>query len=677
MGGTGQSNTPESNSSSKLLADIQSLLCNYSKKIQCTILARGDNDTYDNGWSAQAGFNINTDKLRNLNTTLSFIAESGKEKSMNVATQRFSSNESIIRNTISSSDRNVQNYNVSLGGELINSKKVQFEIIPNFTFENFSFERTDYSTSSILESQVSILSQIGNGHQYKGGLNVKAGVLDIGKKGRNLKFTLKHNNQFALELRRDDMLEGPKSDINNASSINLNINESNVKGVSTLNLSYTEPIIERLNLDIIGSVRYNSSGSDKKAYNSGDGSINKSFTSSSQNYYTSFIEHLYLTYQFDKLKMLFGGNAEQTKNVNIIDKDDYSLREEWRKTISPYLYFYTNDYRKRLWLSSYSIPVNGIDIQPSLSRISSSDLSIGNMYLRTSRSYEIGVDYLWASDFKFQATLLTKINNYPITYANWCNESGKRFYFPVNSKKNGITLDSFLSFSNTFGKHNEWYLSWFVKGKVSNNIGYQANDGTEIVKLDSFDYTAFIKEIWGNDKGSLFYSGQSGFKESQITVYDINGKLGIGYRTNAISISLALVPNYYKSLYSLYSKANQDVFNFSISPSLDIILPKDLFVATSLDCISYKGYGESYDRTIWDWSIEISKDIKMLNFSLCASDIFNSSVTMIHRATLESVSNTIAGRLGRKIILGVSWNFGKVNSSAEKIANKFIRSISK
>lgn len=83
----------------------------------------GDNDTYDNGWSAQAGFNINTDKLRNLNTTLSFIAESGKEKSMNVVTQRFSSNESIIRNTISSSDRNVQNYNVSLGGELINSKK--------------------------------------------------------------------------------------------------------------------------------------------------------------------------------------------------------------------------------------------------------------------------------------------------------------------------------------------------------------------------------------------------------------------------------------------------------------------------------------------------------------------------------------------------------------------------
>jgi hypothetical protein len=92
-----------------------------------------------------------------------------------------------------------------------------------------------------------------------------------------------------------------------------------------------------------------------------------------------------------------------------------------------------------------------------------------------------------------------------------------------------------------------------------------------------------------------------------------------------------------------------------------------------MECNTYRGYGSAYDKKTFDWGIDLSKDIKMITLSLECRDILNNTVAMEHSATAEYIMNTISRNLGRRILVGITYNFGKANTKIENKAENFVR----
>ena len=78
--------------------------------------------------------------------------------------------------------------------------------------------------------------------------------------------------------------------------------------------------------------------------------------------------------------------------------------------------------------------------------------------------------------------------------------------------------------------------------------------------------------------------------------------------------------------------------------------------------LSYIGYSAGFDMPEWRWNAEISKNIGSFNISLKAHDILDQTRNLSHNVTANYEEDTYRLVLGRYVLLGVKWNFGKMNA---------------
>ena len=75
----------------------------------------------------------------------------------------------------------------------------------------------------------------------------------------------------------------------------------------------------------------------------------------------------------------------------------------------------------------------------------------------------------------------------------------------------------------------------------------------------------------------------------------------------------------------------------------------------------YRGFSSGYNRPDWLLNLRLAKSIGSFTISLTAHDILGSSKSFSHMASAEYVEDTYRNNLGRCILVGLSYNFGKWN----------------
>ena len=82
-------------------------------------------------------------------------------------------------------------------------------------------------------------------------------------------------------------------------------------------------------------------------------------------------------------------------------------------------------------------------------------------------------------------------------------------------------------------------------------------------------------------------------------------------------------------------------------------------VGGRFDFNGYSGFSYGYNSPDWLLNLQIAKDIGAFTISLSAYDILGSAKSFSHIASAEYVEDTYRNNLGRCILIGLSYNFGK------------------
>ena len=83
---------------------------------------------------------------------------------------------------------------------------------------------------------------------------------------------------------------------------------------------------------------------------------------------------------------------------------------------------------------------------------------------------------------------------------------------------------------------------------------------------------------------------------------------------------------------------------------------------TDLSYVFYTGYAEGYGQPEWQWNAEIAKSIGAFNLSVTVHDILNQTRNLTHTVTANYEEDTYRLVMGRYVLFGVKWNFGKMNA---------------
>ena len=83
---------------------------------------------------------------------------------------------------------------------------------------------------------------------------------------------------------------------------------------------------------------------------------------------------------------------------------------------------------------------------------------------------------------------------------------------------------------------------------------------------------------------------------------------------------------------------------------------------TDISYVFYKGYAAGYGDPEWRWYASVSKNIGAFNLSVKVYDILNQTRRLTHTVTANYEEDSYRLCMGRYILFGVKWNFGKMNA---------------
>lgn len=124
------------------------------------------------------------------------------------------------------------------------------------------------------------------------------------------------------------------------------------------------------------------------------------------------------------------------------------------------------------------------------------------------------------------------------------------------------------------------------------------------------------------------------------------------------------------TLYAFNSRANVHTWDHNFTLNLQYVTPHDFEINTFCKHTILKGYSYGFGTPQWCWNMEISKDIKAFTLSISAYDILNNAKSLNHQVAENYYEDTYSLILGRYVLAGIKWNFGKMNARNAAKANE-------
>ena len=345
-----------------------------------------------------------------------------------------------------------------------------------------------------------------------------------------------------------------------------------------------------------------------------------------------------------------------------------SGEDEWNWFVTPTFRFQHGKGNDR-----FNVSASGNSQRPSISRMlpvlsigNLSRLSVGNVYLKPYSQTWFNASWTRSNREKFStlmAYVYAQVNSRPIVSALWYDADGILYSVPVNSLRPSLISSLHINYTTPIDAGKLWSLTLGGSAGYSASTSYQTKLTLPALDKDSFDYSSFMAGFWGDSAGDRFYGGLSGFSESHTRLLSPSAEFSVKYNPERWSFIAGARTSGRIARYSLNPKANLSTLDTRLNASGSYTTRHEFELKTDLAYVFYKGYAEGYGQSEWQWNADISKSIGAFNLSLKVHDILNQTRSLTHTVAASYEEDTYRLIMGRYVLLGVKWNFGKMNAA--------------
>lgn len=618
----------------------------------------------------QVGTNLNSDVIKGFTTDASVVYSSENvDKRSRTDRTSFKEDGDLFDTSDEVENGNLDKFIVRAEFKKKNRKKTSLYFVPYFSWYDYNNTSTG-NTQSLMEG-VERNRSASNTFSKKSGIStggdLSAGIKKLGKDKRaltlDLDYTLSANDGKSTEYSKTTFASSGKEDIRDL-IYDKDGSYSDIGG----SLKYVEPFGKNWALSATLSSRYSVRKSTSYASNA-DGSANDYYSSVSDNYYFSNVGQILAQYNKGKTNVQFGGQARLYKNENYARSfglDTKTGVDEWQTTLSPFVNVRYSDKNNNVYfrLSSRTARPSSASIVPTFNIVNPTRITAGNIYLKpvTTESATASYRGSWGKA-RFNGWMFGDYSSNSQVSAIWFDENSVRYSIPVNTRKPSYTYSTDFDFFTPLSKDGKLQLSVSGGLAINRSVSYQSKGSLDGIDLDSFDYTGFMENFWGDASGDRFYSGQSGFQESLTRILRTDLSIELTLNLERFSVQLAPAVNNSRSRYSLDSRANTNYWETFLNIRPSYTSPHEFEFQSDFSYVILRGYGSGYDDDYVRWNLSVGKNIKSFNITLTAQDLLDSAKSLRRTVQDDYVQNSYTNVLGRRIILSFTWNFGKMDAS--------------
>ena len=674
-----------------MLYSANALVSAYSEKDQVTVIANGQNiddsgvvfvivrgddreriSSSDSGLSsaAQLGVNVNTSRIKDVETTASANYKYGDMISGSRSGRTTYQDDGDLFSTAENKGRqfsNVFRTNLEFQKE---KGKVWFHVRPDFSYERTDARRTGSSevfrAGAFVNGSDNASRNLST--EQSTGLSTDITFRDLwGKSGRNVTFQL-YTDYLASSGAEDEATALTTASGTTSRSMRYDSNgfDSSLSG----SISYAEPFGEKWVLSATAQVIRSWSESVRDAFDSGK--RNDYYSSESRTDYMGQRYDARIQYKFTPSSSITLGarvngilNEVYSKSFGI---EDITGKDEWIWYVTPDIRFLFNKGNDRVNVSAsgYTTRPSATRLLPVLSTADPSRLSLGNIYLKPYSQTTFSANWNRNNREKFSTLMIYlygTLNESPITSARWYDGDGILYSIPVNARKPSVSGTALVNYTTPLDAGKNWSLTLSGDIFVSRSISYQARTTLAGLDKDTFDYAAFMDDFWGNADGDRFYGGRSGFNESNTLSFGPYASISVKYNQERWSFGVGASSQGNIARYSLDPSVNMTTLDTDFNARASYTTKHAFEIDTDIAYVFYKGYADGYGQPEWQWNGEISKDIGAFNLSVKLHDILNQTRNLTHTVTANYAEDSYQLVMGRYVLFGIKWNFGKMNAS--------------
>ena len=399
---------------------------------------------------------------------------------------------------------------------------------------------------------------------------------------------------------------------------------------------------------------------------------NEYFSSESRSNYRAQRYDLTAQYKFGTGSWItFGGRLSGALNETFSKSfgvGQTTGKDEWNWFITPTLrlqHSAGND-RFNLSVSGYSLRPSASRMLPVLNVTNPSRLSLGNVYLKPYSQTFFNGSWTRNNRERFSNLMVYLSGNanfHPVVSAMWYDGDGILYSVPVNAPRPSLSSSVAVNYTTPLDAKKLWSLTLGGTATYSSSVSYQAQRTRTGLDRDAFDYSAFMADFWGNDAGDRFYNGMSGFSESRTRSVSPRADLSVKYNPERWSLRAGAQATGRIARYSLDPRANMNTLDMRFSAAGSYTTKHDFEFNTDISYVFHEGYSAGYGLPEWLWNAEISKNIGAFNLSVKVHDILNQTRNLTHTVTANYEEDSYRLVMGRYILFGVKWNFGKMNAA--------------
>ena len=681
-----------------LLWSANALVSAYGEKDQVTVIANGQNISdssmivvfrdYEDGnrtsslgqglsEAAQLGINANTSRIKDVETT---VSTNYKYSDTDSGTKSSRTTWQDDGNLQSSTEEAGKQYATSLNADVEFKKEkgnVWFHVNPSFRYGNTNGFAG--GKSETLREGTFVNSSENSSHRLSTSRNADfdADVIfrDLwGKKNRSIRFDI--DGSYGVSSGESSEQSVLKTGTGTNSRSLQYQSDGYSRGFSG-DVRYTEPIGEKWTFSAVADYTLSQRSNVRDAFEGG--TPNAYYSSESRTDY--FRQQYDLTAQYtlgEQSWITLGARAMGT--LNEVFSKSYGVeqttgKDEWLWNVTPTMRLQhkkDND-RFNFSVSGYANRPGADRLLPVLNIADPSRLSLGNIYLKPYTMTYFSGNWNRNNKEKFSTLMVFltgQVNTNPISYATWYDSDGILYSIPVNATKPGIASSLYLDYTTPLDAKKNWSLTLEAYLTYNSSVSYQSK--TTLAGLDktTFDYSNFMSGFWGNSSGDRFYGGQSGFQESKTRSIGPYAGFSLKYNQDRYWFTIGADADGLISRYSLDPSINMNTLDTRIQARGSYTTKHEFELGSDLSYVFYTGYAEGYGQPEWQWNADVTKNVGAFTLSLTLHDILDQTRTLTHSVTANYQEDTYRLVMGRYILFGVKWNFGKMNASHSQRASR-------
>ena len=441
-------------------------------------------------------------------------------------------------------------------------------------------------------------------------------------------------------------------------------------------LAYTEPIGKMFRLSAQTSFSGTWDYSMRDAFNA-DGSAN--------DYYTTLSDQRYLrqsygatgSFMLKGWQFGIGASAEGIQNRLLSRSQGIEALtgEDWIWSVMPRvnISYFKESTNFFFFASGQQSQPASYQMLPTLNVSNPTQISAGNIYLRPYTSLYSSLTFRKGFPKKFaslNASLMYSMTLNPVIHAFWYDTHGVQYNVPVNAKSPRGYLNANAGYNAPLNKERTLTFEVNLRGSYSNTLGYRASRPIEPLEAGKTDYSAFMEQFWGDEGGGRFYSGASGFEENNTDNYYTNERIHIKYNKDPWSMTVGFTNGFNYAHFSTPGSKDVITTENRIGMSGSYRTPHKFRIWTELNYNFFTGYAEGYGRPEWHWDQSIAKDIGTVTLSIAAHDILGQMRNLSHIDAEDYMQDSYRLILGRYVMVGLKWNFGKMNAVQNRRAQQ-------